>query len=184
MFTIDIDNEISLALVQPSFAAKLYKIVSSQQEYLNQWLPWPKYCQKEQDFDGFIKSSLAAFAENKGMTTAIIYQGELVGIVSYNDISLALKKGVIGYWLSEPFQGKGIISRAVSMIIHMGFEHYQLEKVEIRAATENIASRSVAERLHFELEGVITNAENLHGRIIDHAVYGLSFDTWQSKNSD
>lgn len=48
-----------------------------------------------------------------------------------------------------------------------------MEKVEISAAVENAASRAVCERLGCELEGIITRNENLNGRIVDHAIYGL-----------
>ena len=40
-------------------------------------------------------------------------------------------------------------------------------------ATENLASRAICERLGMKLEGIISNAENLNGRIVDHAIYGL-----------
>jgi ribosomal-protein-serine acetyltransferase len=56
-----------------------------------------------------------------------------------------------------------------------------MEKVQISAATQNKPSRAVCERLGFSLEGVITRAENLNGPVVDHAIYGLSRDTW-SKN--
>ncbi len=35
-----------------------------------------------------------------------------------------------------------------------------MEKIEISAATENMSSRKVCERLHFTLEGIITCNEN------------------------
>ena len=48
-----------------------------------------------------------------------------------------------------------------------------MEKVEIEAAVENKLSRAVIERVGGTLEGIIKNAENLHGKIVDHAVYGV-----------
>ncbi|MFA0502952.1 GNAT family N-acetyltransferase, partial [Vibrio sp. 10N.222.46.A1] len=57
--------------------------------------------------------------------------------------------------------------------IDIAFNELDMEKVEISAATGNQSSRKVCERLHFTLEGIITRNENLNGRIIDHAIYGL-----------
>jgi ribosomal-protein-serine acetyltransferase len=49
-----------------------------------------------------------------------------------------------------------------------------MQKVEISVAVDNQSSRGVCERLGFKLEGIITRAENLNGRVVDHAVYGLN----------
>jgi len=62
----------------------------------------------------------------------------------------------------------------------VAFIELSMSKVEISAAVENQASRSVCERLGFTLEGIITRAENLNGRIVDHAVYGLSRTAWSN----
>ena len=65
----------------------------------------------------------------------------------------------------------------------MAFTDLDMDKVEISAAEKNVASRKVCERLGFKLEGVITQAENINGRIVDHAVYGLSRISWLDKNT-
>lgn len=61
----------------------------------------------------------------------------------------------------------------VEKLIDIAFNKLDMEKVEISAATGNQSSRKVCERLHFTLEGIITRDENLNGRIVDHAIYGL-----------
>ena len=60
----------------------------------------------------------------------------------------------------------------------MAFIELDMQKVEISAAVENQSSRKVCERLGFSLEGVITCSENLNGRVVDHAIYGLSRTAW------
>jgi ribosomal-protein-serine acetyltransferase len=75
--------------------------------------------------------------------------------------------------LKESAQGHGIITRVCKKLIEIAFNELNIHKIEISAATENFASRAVCERLGMELEGIISNAENLNGRIVDHAIYGL-----------
>ncbi|WP_432454898.1 GNAT family N-acetyltransferase [Agarivorans sp. QJM3NY_29] len=65
------------------------------------------------------------------------------------------------------------MTRVCKKLIDIAFDELQMHKVEISAATENLASRAVCERLGLKLEGVISNAENLNGRIVDHAIYAL-----------
>lgn len=173
MFKIKISDDISIALVQESFASHYAELVSTQTEYLSQWLAWPPHCKTEQDFRIFVQRSLHDYAEGKSMTCAIVYQDNIVGNCSFNSIDHDLKKVTIGYWLSKNQQGKGIVTQVVRKLIQIAFEELGMEKVEISAAVENAASRAVCERLGCELEGIITRNENLNGRIVDHAIYGL-----------
>ncbi|MEZ9514107.1 GNAT family N-acetyltransferase [Vibrio splendidus] len=173
MFKTVIDNELSIALVEESFATHYAEISQNQNEYLSQWLAWPPHCKTEQDFRIFIQRSLHDYAEGQSMTCAIVYQNSIVGNCSFNTIDHSKQKVTIGYWLSNPYQGKGIVTRVVEKLIDIAFNELDMEKVEISAATGNQSSRKVCERLHFTLEGIITRNENLNGRIIDHAIYGL-----------
>lgn len=173
MFKTVIDEELSIALVEENFASHYAEISQSQNEYLSQWLAWPPHCKTEQDFRIFIQRSLHDYAEGKSMTCAIVYKDNIVGNCSFNTIDHSKQKVTIGYWLSETYQGKGIVTRVVEKLIDIAFNELDMEKVEISAATGNQSSRKVCERLHFTLEGIITRNENLNGRIVDHAIYGL-----------
>ncbi|NRF13684.1 GNAT family N-acetyltransferase [Vibrio coralliilyticus] len=173
MFTISIDSELELALVQESFATQYSELVSTQTEYLSKWLTWPPYCQSEQDFRMFVQRVLHEYADGKSMTCAIIYNSNIVGNCSFNTISYDTKTVEIGYWLSQHQQGKGIITRVVNKLIDIAFNEYQMEKVQLSAAKDNLPSRRVAERVGMTLEGIITNKEKVGDRILDHAVYGI-----------
>jgi ribosomal-protein-serine acetyltransferase len=182
MFTLKVDSELKLALVEPSFAQRYLEITSTQREYLSQWLVWPPHAKSEDFFLAFIKKSLIEYAEGKGMVCAMIYKDELVGNISFNTINHNLKMVEIGYWLSENHQGNGIITRAVSKLIDVAFSDLGIEKIQISAGVDNLPSRKVCERLGMKLEGIISNSENLNGRIIDHAIYGLSKRGWNQYN--
>ena len=173
MFSQKIDDDISIALVQESFAPKYTSLVQEQMDYLSQWLAWPAHCNSDQDFRLFAQRSLHDYADGKSMTCAIFYQGELVGNCSFNRINYDTLCAEVGYWLSKHHQGKGIITRVVKYLIDFAFEQLQLEKVQLSAAVENIASRKVAERAGMALEGVLTNQEKIGSRILDHAFYGI-----------
>lgn len=173
MFTKKIDDEISIALVEESFAAKYTALVHDQIDYLSQWLAWPVHCNSEQDFRLFIQRVLHEYAEGKSMTCAIIYQGELVGNCSFNTINHDTQCAEIGYWLSQHAQGQGIMTRVVNFLISFAFEQLEVEKVQLSAAVDNLASRRVAERAGMTLEGILTNQEKIGARILDHAIYGI-----------
>jgi ribosomal-protein-serine acetyltransferase len=84
----------------------------------------------------------------------------------------------IGYWLSEHMRGRGVMSRAVRGLVDYGFGQLGLNRQVIAAATENQASRKVAERLGFRFEGIAREAEWIYGRKVDHAVYAMLASEW------
>ncbi len=66
------------------------------------------------------------------------------------------------------------MTAAVAALVDDGFDRYRLVRVEIRADVENRASRAVAERLGFQLEGVLRQSYRvLDERYSDDAVYSL-----------
>lgn len=178
MFTQEVKDGLALALVQPSFAKQYLQIVAQEREYLGQWLSWPAYADSEAFFLNFVQNSLQSYAAGKSWTCAMIYRGQVVGNISFNTINTELKKVEIGYWLSQQYQGRGIVSQSVKKMVEIAFHQLEMEKVQISAAVENRPSRRVCERLGFELEGVITRAENLNGMVVDHAIYGMSREKW------
>lgn len=184
LFTHKIDDDISLILMQPAIAEQMFAIVSAEQDYLNEWLPWPKSQTDIKIVTKTFTDMLLSFAEKKSLTCAIIYKGDLCGVAGFNSLDMLLKKGVIGYWLSQKFQGNGIMTRVVKYYIRHAFEDMGLEKIETAHAIGNISSQKVIEKVGFIKEGIVKNAENLHGKIVDHIIYGMMKSDWENPSSE
>ena len=127
-----------------------------------------------------IQSRLDELVDNGGYpkSFAIIYNGKIAGTIGFNDIYKANKIGVVGYWLGEEFQGKGIMSKALKTLIDYGFKDLKLNRIEARVAVGNIKSRAIPERLGFTEEGKVRQAEWLYDHYVDHVIYGLLADEW------
>jgi ribosomal-protein-serine acetyltransferase len=178
VFKLNIDKQLDLVLVDPSFASSYYTLVLDERDYLGKWLVWPKYADSKEFFSSFVNKSLEDYENGKSLTCAIIYCDKLVGNISFNSISHELKKVEVGYWLSSKYQGKGIVTKSLSKLISYAFSSLNMDRVQISVATENVPSRNVCERLNFAFEGAISNSENLNGCIIAHAIYSLSKEQW------
>lgn len=172
-FTHTIDEELSLSLVQPCLAEKIYALVDRNREHLSPWLPWVKTTESVEQTHSWIKDSLKSFAEGNGMACAICLKGTIVGVIGFNEINQSLRRAKIGYWIASEYQNRGIITRACKHLIDHAFNELHVQKIEIAAAKENERSRAVCERLGMTLEGIITNAEKVEDRVYDHAVYAL-----------
>ena len=76
-------------------------------------------------------------------------------------------------------QGKGIVTKAVKRVMKIGFEDLSLNRLEIKAAVQNIRSRAIPERLGFRLEGILRQAEVVQDAFYDQALYSFLKDELQ-----
>ena len=110
-----------------------------------------------------------------------IWQQEaLVGVVGFNQFSWGPRCGEMGYWLDEQQQGAGIMTRCCRALLEHAFTDLDLNRVEIRCAVDNAPSRAIPERLSFQLEGQLRQAEWIYDRFVDHAIYGLLAEEYKS----
>lgn len=179
MFTYKIDDELELRLITQADAQEIYAFIEENRSYLREWLGWLDYSTELLDVQKHIHRNLMGFVTDSMLDTAIIYEGKIVGKVGFNEIDKSLKKASIGYMLDQNMNGKGIMTRAVKAITAIGFEHYQLNKIEIHAAVGNMKSRAIPEKLGFTEEGTIRNAEWLYDKYVDDVVYGMLREEWQ-----
>ncbi|HVP75226.1 MAG TPA: GNAT family N-acetyltransferase [Gaiellaceae bacterium] len=83
--------------------------------------------------------------------------------------------GEVGYWLRADARGRGMASRALVLVSRWALSHEGVVRLQLRAAEENRASRRVAEKAGFRLEGVLRAAHwspRLERRL-DWAMYSL-----------
>lgn len=105
---------------------------------------------------------------------AIEVDGEAVGSIGLhpqNDIMR--KNGELGYWLAEPFWGKGIITKAIKEMADYGFEKLDLERVFARPFGTNIGSQKALEKAGFRLEAHLENTLYKNEEYQDELIYAL-----------
>ena len=97
----------------------------------------------------------------------------LYGGIAINQIEPLHNTGNLGYWVRESMQRQGIGTRAARAMAVFGFERLKLTRLEILAAEDNYASRSVAEKIGATFECIARNHLVIHGTPIAAAVYSL-----------
>ena len=113
------------------------------------------------------------------VATGIWHAGTFSGVVSFVGINPGCRSAMIGYWLGAEYEGKGIMTRACKALIDYGFGDLSLNRIVIRAATENVRSQAVPLRLGFTREGVEREAEWLNDHFLDMIVYSMLRSEWQ-----
>ena len=83
------------------------------------------------------------------------------------------KTALLGYWLSEEFWGKGIITEAVKLMTQYAFDHLDIIRIQAGVLDKNPASMRVLEKAGYTKEGVLRNAAIKRGDIMDEHVYAI-----------
>lgn len=79
---------------------------------------------------------------------------------------------MLGYWLDEPYWGKGYMSEAVQAVLNYGFNELQLSLITANCYPHNKRSQQVLKRNGFIYEGILHQAElTYNGNIYDHECY-------------
>ncbi|MBO8163318.1 MAG: GNAT family N-acetyltransferase [Brevibacillus sp.] len=182
MYEIRLSAQAMLRMLQMEDAAPLFALVDANRLHLRQWMPWVDHTKSVADTESFISSAVAQHEQNQGLTYGIRYQGRLVGIISVHGIDWTNRNTTIGYWLSADVQGKGLMTLAVTAYLdHLVFGEWGLNRAQINAAVENKRSRAIPERLGFQLEGILRQAQCLHDCYVDLAVYGMVAADWKKR---
>ena len=168
---IPVDEGVELRLVEDADAEEIYRATDADRAYLREWLPWVEDTRSVEDTRTFIARSQEQARLSNGFQTRILYQGRFAGMIGYLYHDWTDLRTEIGYWLRKGLQGRGIMTRAVKTLADFALRNLALNRVEIRAATDNRRSRAIPERLGFVQEGVLRQAAWLDGRFVDLAVY-------------
>jgi RimJ/RimL family protein N-acetyltransferase len=113
-----------------------------------------------------------AHTQEPEVSFAIEVAGEAVGGVGFllgRDI--ARMSAEMGYWLSEQFWGRGIVTRAVTAMSDWAFDNYRLTRVFAMAFAHNVASIRVLEKSGFEREGVMRRSAIKNGVVLDQILF-------------
>lgn len=181
MFVHRIDDDIAIRISNLNDAEELFTLTNQSRAYLRNWLPWLDQTTNVEDTKAFLQLCLNNFAKNKGLHTVILYKGKIVGVAGFNEIDWPNKIAYIGYWLSQDYQGHGIMTKVALALTNYAFNELSLNRVEIRVAEENNKSRAIPERLNFQNEGRIRHAEWLYDHYVDHIVYGMLKEEWREE---
>ena len=96
----------------------------------------------------------------------------LVGSVGLHRTDWTVPCTEVGYWVRPSEAGRGWASEGVRTVVDWAFEGLGAVRVALVSDAENLASRWVAERCGFMLEGVHRQVlRDPQGRLRDHCVY-------------
>jgi ribosomal-protein-serine acetyltransferase len=177
---IEIDGTLALRPFVPDDARELHRLIDRNLDHLREWLGWVDLDHSVSGKRTFIEGCRAQYKAGTGLQLALVDGDQLIGVLGFNTIDGLNHQGEIGYWLSADRGGSGVMTRAVRALVEHGFGPLELHRQMIRAATGNVRSRAIAERLGFTLEGIEREAELINGRYLDLARYVAFEGEWSA----
>ncbi len=81
--------------------------------------------------------------------------------------------GELGYWLGEPFWGRGITTRSVQTFTEYTFDNYDILRVFAHVYSNNMASARVLEKAGYVCEGRLHKYVIKDGKVLDMLVYAV-----------
>lgn len=121
----------------------------------------------------YINDSIAN-AGKKQINYAIVVDGQAVGSIGiFVKDDIYEKSAELGYWLSEDYWRKGIMSKAVRIICKEAFETFDIVRIFAEPFADNAGSRGVLEKAGFTYEGTMRNGVYKNGAIHSYCMYSV-----------
>jgi ribosomal-protein-alanine N-acetyltransferase len=84
--------------------------------------------------------------------------------------------GTLGYWIGQPYAGRGLATAAVRALAGFAFRSARLHRLEASCLPGNLASRRVLEKAGFRQEGEAKAYLKINGVWADHILFGFVSD--------
>ena len=153
-------------------AADLAEMLNNKKilDNLRDGLPYP-YTVK--DAEEYITAMLSADQE-KTFAFAITLEDRVIGSIGvFRCENIHFRTAEMGYYIGEPYWGKGFMTSAVKQTCQYVFEHTDIIRIFAEPFSENAASCRVLEKSGFQFEGLLRNNAVKNGKVLDMKMYSL-----------
>ena len=161
-------GELSLRPFREDDRNILVQIADNQNvsKYLAPRFPYPYTLEDADDWLAMTRN------EEPPLNFAIEWRGQFVGGIGLEPHSgLFARTAELGYWLGEPYWGRGLTAKAVELIIPYAFGDLSFIRLQAIIFFENHQSRRVLEKNGFIKEGVLRKHISKNGVITDAMLY-------------
>jgi RimJ/RimL family protein N-acetyltransferase len=105
---------------------------------------------------------------------AIELEGELAGAIGFEPLLNERRLSAeIGYWIGEPYWGRGIATAALIEASRRAFAEFPFQRLEAQVFAWNPASMRVLEKAGYQMEGRMHRSVLKDGQITDSVIYAL-----------
>ena len=149
-------------------AKELAKIADNKKIYdnLRDVFPHPYTLEDAQNYISFVLEN------HKDLILVIEVEGKPAGnIGAFFKEDVYRKSAEIGYFLGEPYWGRGIMTKVIQVFSGYVFGNYDVIRLFAEPFARNAGSRRVLEKAGFGLEGILKQSIIKNNKIEDSCIY-------------
>jgi ribosomal-protein-serine acetyltransferase len=152
---------------------ELWEAVDGSRWHLERWLPWVPYNNNPEASVRYAEACAVDWDAGRALRFAVRDKNSrhLLGVVGLDACVHLHRSCELGYWLRRDAVGRGLMTESASAVVEFGFARVGLHRIRCAAATDNVPSLRVIQRLGFHFEGIARQAELVGSRWLDHALF-------------
>ncbi|MER5376535.1 GNAT family protein [Streptomyces sp. NPDC002553] len=181
MYAISLgDDGAELRPLEPWHAEEFLAHLERGREFINRFVPFGS---KATDVDT-ARELLQRYADMRAADTGSLHglwlDGRLVGGVLFLNFDAEQGNCEVGCWLEPAGTGRGLVTRAMRVLIDFAVEQRGIHRVEWVASAGNEPSLNVARRLGMTRDGVRREAYPHHGVRHDLETWSVLAPEWRA----
>ncbi|MCA1655994.1 MAG: GNAT family N-acetyltransferase [Pseudonocardiaceae bacterium] len=172
------DTELREPWQAPEFAAH----VAAAKNHLARWLPWGASAAEVEGATAILQRYADAQARGEGRILGLWVGDKLAGGVLFRTWDAAMGTCELGVWLAPEYVGRGLITKAATVLIDWAFHVRGMHRVEWLCTPTNVRSIAVARRLGMTKEGTLRESFVLGGARQDTEVWAVLAAEWDQRS--
>jgi len=169
---------LALRATRAGAGAQINAAFVESREELRAWMPWARNAMSVEQSEEHCRTMLARWHAREELDFCFHERagGGLVGKGGLHTIDWSIPKFEIGYWIRTSRTGQGFATEAALGLVEFARAHLGARRIEITSDARNVASRRVAEKCGFELEGIRrASRRDAQGELADSCMYARLF---------
>jgi ribosomal-protein-serine acetyltransferase len=159
---------------------ELFAAFDESRAHLSAWMPWLGFHSNVPDTEAYCRRMVAHWSLRTDLVFGFWLQLEnggqrYIGGGGLHQFDWQVPSAMLGYFLCQPFVGRGYMAEAAQGLIDFGFQQCKLSRVWASCDTRNDRSLRVMERIGMQREGThVNDARDHHGKLRSTHFYALT----------
>ncbi|MFD9903780.1 GNAT family N-acetyltransferase [Streptomyces sp. NPDC059063] len=181
MYAISLgDDGAELRPLEPWQAEEFLAHIDRGREFIGRHNALPDVVKDLESGRAYLQAYADKAAADSGRLCGIWADGGLVGAVLLRTMDVAQGTAEAGCWLEPSAAGRGLVTRAVRVLIDWAVEERGIHRVEWWVSAQNAPSIAVAERLGMTRDGVLRQSYLYRGQRHDEEIWSVLAPEWRA----